>query len=293
MTTLAEHMIVVGVENRPPMLDKSMYNSWQSRMLLYLKGKKNGRMMLESIKNGPLIYPTTEEDGKIYEKKYAELAEQEKLQDDCDVQATNIVLQDLPPDVYSLVNHCQAAKDIWTESSYLCKALNCHIKNVNVNCTMSLTSLLQSRRLLRLLVLIRKRHNKTPYELLHNKKPDLSYLYVFVALCYPTNDSEDLGKLKPKADIGIFVGLVQNHSSPTPFIPPTKNGWEILFQTMFDEHSNPPPSVDSPVPAVVAPEPADSTSTPSLTPIDQDTSSLNNDRFFRVPIPEVNSEESS
>nr|GEX99810.1 retrovirus-related Pol polyprotein from transposon TNT 1-94 [Tanacetum cinerariifolium] len=54
--------------------------------------------------------------------------------------------------------------------------------------------------------LICKRHNKTPYELLHNKKPDLSYLHVFGALCYPTNDNEDLGKLKPKIDIGIFVG---------------------------------------------------------------------------------------
>ncbi|GJZ07392.1 retrovirus-related pol polyprotein from transposon TNT 1-94 [Tanacetum coccineum] len=54
--------------------------------------------------------------------------------------------------------------------------------------------------------LIRKRHNKTPYELLHDRKPDLSYLHVFGALCYPTNDGEDLGKLKPKADIGIFVG---------------------------------------------------------------------------------------
>ncbi|GKC48727.1 retrovirus-related pol polyprotein from transposon TNT 1-94 [Tanacetum coccineum] len=51
-----------------------------------------------------------------------------------------------------------------------------------------------------------KRHNKTPYELLHDRKPDLSYLHVFCALCYPTNDGEDLGKLKPKADIGIFVG---------------------------------------------------------------------------------------
>ncbi|GJU71342.1 retrovirus-related pol polyprotein from transposon TNT 1-94 [Tanacetum coccineum] len=53
---------------------------------------------------------------------------------------------------------------------------------------------------------IRKRHNKTPYELLHDRKPDLSYLHVFGALFYPTNDGEDLGKLKPKADIGIFVG---------------------------------------------------------------------------------------
>ncbi|GKF81128.1 retrovirus-related pol polyprotein from transposon TNT 1-94 [Tanacetum coccineum] len=48
------------------------------------------------------------------------------------------------------------------------------------------------------------RHGKTPYELLHNKPPDLSYLHVFGALCYPTNDSENLGK--SKADIGIFIG---------------------------------------------------------------------------------------
>ncbi|GJX61158.1 retrovirus-related pol polyprotein from transposon TNT 1-94 [Tanacetum coccineum] len=49
--------------------------------------------------------------------------------------------------------------------------------------------------------MIRRRHGKTPYELLHDKPPDLSYLHVFGALCYPTNDSENLGKLQPKADI--------------------------------------------------------------------------------------------
>ncbi|GJZ00187.1 retrovirus-related pol polyprotein from transposon TNT 1-94 [Tanacetum coccineum] len=54
--------------------------------------------------------------------------------------------------------------------------------------------------------IIRHRHGKTPYELLHDKKPDLSYLHVFGALCYPNNDSEDLGKLQAKADIGIFIG---------------------------------------------------------------------------------------
>ncbi|GKA71563.1 retrovirus-related pol polyprotein from transposon TNT 1-94 [Tanacetum coccineum] len=142
--------------------------------------------------------------------------------------------------------------------------------------------------------LIQKRHNKTPYELLHDRKHDFSYLYVFCDLCYPTNDSEDFGKLKPKADIGIFVGyapakkafriynkrtrliietihvdfdeltemaseqfssgprskfmtpgiissgLVQNIPSSTPYVPPTKNDWEILFQPMFDEYLNPP-----------------------------------------------------
>ncbi|GJZ98799.1 retrovirus-related pol polyprotein from transposon TNT 1-94 [Tanacetum coccineum] len=53
--------------------------------------------------------------------------------------------------------------------------------------------------------LIHTRHCKTLYELVHDKKPDLTFLKVFGALCYPTNDSEDLGKLQPTADIGIFV----------------------------------------------------------------------------------------
>ncbi|GJZ80246.1 retrovirus-related pol polyprotein from transposon TNT 1-94 [Tanacetum coccineum] len=54
--------------------------------------------------------------------------------------------------------------------------------------------------------IIRRRHRKTPYELLHDRKPDLSYLHVFGALCYPNNDSENLGKFQAKADIGIFIG---------------------------------------------------------------------------------------
>ncbi|GKC25323.1 integrase, catalytic region, zinc finger, CCHC-type containing protein [Tanacetum coccineum] len=53
---------------------------------------------------------------------------------------------------------------------------------------------------------IHTRHNKTSFELVHDKKPDLTFFQVFGALCYPTNDSEDLGKLQPTTDIGIFVG---------------------------------------------------------------------------------------
>ncbi|GJT60518.1 retrovirus-related pol polyprotein from transposon TNT 1-94 [Tanacetum coccineum] len=54
--------------------------------------------------------------------------------------------------------------------------------------------------------LIRRRHNKTPYKIIHDRKPDLTYFHVFGALCCPTNDGEDPGKLKPKVDIGIFIG---------------------------------------------------------------------------------------
>nr|GEX79294.1 hypothetical protein [Tanacetum cinerariifolium] len=99
MTTLAEHIIVAGAENRPLMLDKSMYDSWVSRIILFIKGKKHGRMILDSIYNGPLVYLTVEEDGQVRPKKYSELTEAQKLQDECDVQATNIILHGLPPDL--------------------------------------------------------------------------------------------------------------------------------------------------------------------------------------------------
>ncbi|GJW18830.1 hypothetical protein Tco_0026266 [Tanacetum coccineum] len=63
-----------------------MYDSWASRIRLFIKGKKNGRMMLDSIDNGPLVYPTVEENGQTRPKKYSELTEAQQLQDKCDVQ---------------------------------------------------------------------------------------------------------------------------------------------------------------------------------------------------------------
>nr|GEU44570.1 hypothetical protein [Tanacetum cinerariifolium] len=99
MTTLVKHIIVVGAENHPPMLEKSMYDSKVSRIHLFIKGKKHGRMMLDSIDNGQLVYPTVEENGQTRPMKYFELTEAQKLQDDFDVQAANIIFHGLPPDV--------------------------------------------------------------------------------------------------------------------------------------------------------------------------------------------------
>ncbi|GJY72760.1 hypothetical protein Tco_0477191 [Tanacetum coccineum] len=73
-----------------------MYDSWESRILLFIKGKKHGRMMLDLIHNGPLVYPTIKEDGQTRPKKYSELTEAQQLQDDCDVQAINIILHGSP-----------------------------------------------------------------------------------------------------------------------------------------------------------------------------------------------------
>ncbi|GKA50813.1 hypothetical protein Tco_0743886 [Tanacetum coccineum] len=82
--TLAEYMILSGADNRPPMLDKDLYDSWK-----------------------------IEENGVTRTKKYVELSVAEKIQADCDMKATNIILQGLPADIYSLVNHHRVAKDLW------------------------------------------------------------------------------------------------------------------------------------------------------------------------------------
>nr|GEW50300.1 integrase, catalytic region, zinc finger, CCHC-type, peptidase aspartic, catalytic [Tanacetum cinerariifolium] len=123
MTTLAEHIIVVGAENRPLMLKKSMYDSWASRIRLFIKGKKHGRMMLDSMDNRLLVYPTVKENGQTRPKKYFEFTEAQQLQDDYDVQATNIILYGFLPDVCALVNHRRAAKDIWDRVKMLMKGI--------------------------------------------------------------------------------------------------------------------------------------------------------------------------
>ncbi|GJU13369.1 retrovirus-related pol polyprotein from transposon TNT 1-94 [Tanacetum coccineum] len=91
---------------------------------------------------------------------------------------------------------------------------------------------------------------------------------LFGALCYPTNDSENLGKLQPKVDIDfdelsamasehsssglalhemntgtISSGLMPNPPPSTLFVPPSRTDWDILFQPMFDELLNPPSKI--------------------------------------------------
>nr|GEX79144.1 hypothetical protein [Tanacetum cinerariifolium] len=102
MTSLADKAILSGVDNRPPMLEKDMYDSWKSRMELYMTNRQHGKMILESVEHGPLLWPTVEEDGVTRLKKYSELSAAEAIQADCDVKVTNIILQGLPPKVYAL-----------------------------------------------------------------------------------------------------------------------------------------------------------------------------------------------
>ncbi|GKA27715.1 retrovirus-related pol polyprotein from transposon TNT 1-94 [Tanacetum coccineum] len=406
--TLAEYMILSSADNRPPMLDKNLYDSWKSRMELYMQNSEHKRMILESVEHGPFIWPTVEENGVIRTKKYAELSAAKKFKLDWEIlqvdrqELLNAKVKIMPrqctsaketkecsrkaqrikptlydgaviskthvamhviddeeilileeesrskmfekakdPEViakkgkihinylrntqeqanilWEIVKQVKAKQPLDGDLDLACKyatriqellvyvqdtcpnaitpmivddysrftwvrflktkdeapaaIIKC-IKNIQVRLKATVrnvrtdngtefvnqtlrewyenvgishqtsvartpqqngvverrnrtlveaarTMLIFSKAPLFLWAeaintacytqnrsLIRLRYNKTPYELMQDKKPDLSFFHVFGSLCYPTNDHEDLGKFDAKADIGIFFGYV-------------------------------------------------------------------------------------
>ncbi|GJW91690.1 hypothetical protein Tco_0169243 [Tanacetum coccineum] len=78
-----------------------------------MMNRQHGRMILESVENGLLVWPRIEENGVARPRKYSKLTFANAIQADCDVKATNIILQGLPTEIYALVSHHKVAKDLW------------------------------------------------------------------------------------------------------------------------------------------------------------------------------------
>nr|GEV93235.1 retrovirus-related Pol polyprotein from transposon TNT 1-94 [Tanacetum cinerariifolium] len=131
--------------------------------------------------------------------------------------------------------------------------------------------------------IVRFRHGKTPYELLHDKLYDLSFFHVFdfdELTSMASEHSSSGPALHETTPATINSRLVPNTPPSTSFVPPLRSDWDILFQPLFDELLTLPPSVDHPTPKiialiteVVAPEPSASTGSPSSTTVDQDAPS--------------------
>nr|GEX59715.1 retrovirus-related Pol polyprotein from transposon TNT 1-94 [Tanacetum cinerariifolium] len=116
--------------------------------------------------------------------------------------------------------------------------------------------------------IIYRQLNKTEYELINGRKPDISFLHVFEALCYPKNDHEDIEKLDAKGDIdfslvillilvltdsklglqGMTSGQINSRLdftySPSTITTqqPTKGELDLLFEAMYDDHFGGQPS---------------------------------------------------
>nr|GFB05506.1 hypothetical protein [Tanacetum cinerariifolium] len=138
--------------------------------------------------------------------------------------------------------------------------------------------------------IIHRRFNKTPYELINGRKPYISFLHVFGALCYPKNDREDIGKLGAKGDIGFFIGYsadscayrVYNRRTKKimetmnvsglnlTYAPstittqqPTEGELDLLFEAMYDDFIGGQPSAAQRTVSVVQTQQVLQTSTTS------------------------------
>nr|GEU29945.1 hypothetical protein [Tanacetum cinerariifolium] len=124
MANFSEDIQCDGSDTRPPMLDRTDFASWQQRIRLYYQGKENGVNILKSINEGPYQMGTVRETlaestegaprfGPERPRVYSDLTPEGKDRYNVDIRATNILLQGLPKDIYTLINHYTDAKYIW------------------------------------------------------------------------------------------------------------------------------------------------------------------------------------
>ncbi|GJY26613.1 retrovirus-related pol polyprotein from transposon TNT 1-94 [Tanacetum coccineum] len=127
MSKMSEDIWYAGSDARPPMLDRTDFESWQQRIRLYCLGKDNGENIMKSITEGPFqmgtFIQTPAEDAEETEgalqlgperaRVFTDLSAEEKERYKADIRATNILLQGIPKDIYTLINHYTDAKDIW------------------------------------------------------------------------------------------------------------------------------------------------------------------------------------
>ncbi|GJR25581.1 hypothetical protein Tco_1101813 [Tanacetum coccineum] len=121
---MSEDIQCAGSDTRPPMLDRTDFESWQQRIRLYCLGKDNGENIMKSINEGPFHMGTVSDviargtegavqQGPVRARVLNDLSAEEKERYKADIRATNILLQGIPKDIYSLINHYTDVKDIW------------------------------------------------------------------------------------------------------------------------------------------------------------------------------------
>ncbi|GJS58166.1 hypothetical protein Tco_0652950 [Tanacetum coccineum] len=126
-----QDIYAAGSENRPLMPNKENYVPWSSRLLRYAKSRPNGKLIYNSIINGPYVRQMIPEPGDqnrevlvnetFHEQKYDELTEKELKQVEADDQAIQTILLGLPEDIYAAVDSCETAQEIWLRVQQMMK----------------------------------------------------------------------------------------------------------------------------------------------------------------------------
>nr|GFA55355.1 hypothetical protein [Tanacetum cinerariifolium] len=117
-----QDIYAAGSKNHPPMLNKDNYVPWSSRIIRYARSRPNGKMIVDSIENGPYVRRMIATPGEpdlpvpvpksFHEQTDEELTETDIKRMDADDQAIQTILLGLPEDVYTVVDSCETAKEI-------------------------------------------------------------------------------------------------------------------------------------------------------------------------------------
>nr|GEV03276.1 hypothetical protein [Tanacetum cinerariifolium] len=126
-----QNIYAAGFESRPPMLNKENYVPWSSRLLWYAKSRPNGKLIYNSIINGPYVRRMIPELGDtnrevpmnetFHVQTDDELTEKELKQIEADDQAIQTILFGLPKDIYTAVDSCETAQEIWLRVQQIMK----------------------------------------------------------------------------------------------------------------------------------------------------------------------------
>ncbi|GKD85072.1 retrovirus-related pol polyprotein from transposon TNT 1-94, partial [Tanacetum coccineum] len=113
------------------MLNNENYVPWSSRLLRYAKSKPNGKLLVNSIKNGPYVRRIIREpdDPKsvplvaesTHEQTDDELTNKEVKEMEADDQAIQTILMGLLEDIYAVVDSCDTAQEIWLRVEHMMK----------------------------------------------------------------------------------------------------------------------------------------------------------------------------
>nr|GEV60786.1 hypothetical protein [Tanacetum cinerariifolium] len=134
-----QDIYAAGSENHPHMPNKDNYVPWSSRLLRYAKSRPNGKLIHDSIINGPYVRRMIPEPGDpnrevpmnetFYVQTDDELIEKELKQIKANDQVIQTILLGLPEDIYAAVDSCETAQEIWLRVQQMMKGFDIGIQD--------------------------------------------------------------------------------------------------------------------------------------------------------------------
>nr|GEV16001.1 integrase, catalytic region, zinc finger, CCHC-type, peptidase aspartic, catalytic [Tanacetum cinerariifolium] len=212
-----QDIYAAGSESPPPMLNKENYVPWSSRLLRYAKSRPNGKLIHNSIINGPYVRRMIPEPGDTNQEVLVnetfhvqtddELTEKELKKIEADDQAIRTILLGLPEDIYAAVDSCETAQEIWLRVKQMMKGSDIEIQEKKANNLKFLNNLQPEW----------SRHVTIVYQTRDLHTVDYTQLYDF--LKYNQKEVDEL-KAQRLAKIQDPLTLMANSNNPYVFVAP-------------------------------------------------------------------------